>query len=63
MIYYKVKERFDGIVKNGLTLIENELLTVKQVEKHKVPVWYTTKIGLSSKKTYMVFGVRFERGL
>lgn len=63
MKYYKVKPSYEGMAtKDGRSLIANELFTVKEFEKLKVPASVASIVEVSKKNVYISFGARFEVG-
>ena len=65
MVYYKVKMKHDNKHKNAKKhddniYIGNELYTEKEVIKQKLNLGYLTKIEVSKKMIYWLFGARFK---
>ena len=65
MVYYKVKMKHDNKYKNpskrdGNIYIGNELYTEKEATKQKLNLGYLTKIEVSKKSVYWLFGARFK---
>ena len=64
MEYLKVKSSFDNYRRNdGSIYIANELYTIKEAIKYGINPTFCDKIEVSSKKTYFLFGARFEKKL
>ena len=62
MVYYKVPKEMDNVYirQSGYTLVQNELLTLKQVQRMGVNINKLERVEISSRKTYWCFGCRFE---
>ena len=65
MVYYMVKMKHDNKHKNpskrdGNIYIGNELYTEREVIKQKLNLGYLTKIKVSKKMIYWLFGARFK---
>lgn len=62
MQYFKVKKEYDQYSKTKLPiLIEDELLTKKEIEKYNVPEKAVDPIEVSQKRIYWCFGARFAQ--
>lgn len=62
MKYLKVKENFDHYRRNdGSIYIANELYTEVESKKYGITPAFCTEIEIPSKKTYFLFGARFEK--
>lgn len=62
MIYYKVPAKMDNfyIYASGYTLVKDELLTLKEAQRMKAPIYKLELVEISRQKTYRCFGCRFE---
>jgi len=65
MVYYKVEMKHDNKHKNpskrdGNIYVGNELYTEREVIKQKLNLGYLTKIEVSKKMIYWLFGARFK---
>jgi len=64
MEYLKVKNSFDNYRRDdGSIYIANELYTIKESIRYGINPAFCNKIEVSSKKTYFLFGARFEKKL
>jgi hypothetical protein len=62
MKYLKVKKNFDNYKRNdGSIYVSNELYTEAESKKYGINPSFCTEIEISSKKTYFLFGARFEK--
>ena len=62
MQYFKVKKEYDQYSKTKLPiLVQDELLTTKEMEKYNVPEKAVDPIEVSQKRIYWCFGARFAQ--
>lgn len=63
MTYYRVnKLGADKNLRNGITLIPDELFTEKERIKNGIPVKFLDLVEISRMHTFFLFGCRFEIG-
>lgn len=55
--YFKVKEYHD--FRDGRVLVKRELITKRQIEKHKYPPEWFEEVLVDLEDTYWFFGARF----
>lgn len=62
MLYYKVKPQFDQKRRiDGSILIANELYTISELFKYKIPEECVEPTNISQRDTHFFFGARFKK--